>query len=170
MPAYMALGYETRDTHPIPAPNEHYSKLYVFKEKKGEKATHGPFVWGKNKDLYSKIERMRLLAERIWPLIRGKATDWLIPPDATGQNPILAWTQFGDPQYLFLINTSTNPSGSFGIVLPGKCKIVDLVFSTATTALDELKSPQDNGIHYRLAGFSAGEGRVYALKDVPNDL
>jgi hypothetical protein len=166
MPAYMALGFETRDSHPIPAPNEHYSKLYVFKEKKGEKATHGPFVWGKNKDLYTKIERMRLLADRIWPLIRGKATDWLIPPDATGENPVLAWTQAGDPQYLFLVNTSSNPSGSFGIVLPYKYKIIELVFSTITTSLEEFNPPKDNGIHIRFAGISAGEGRVYALKEV----
>lgn len=164
MPAYMALGYECRDTHQVPAPHEHYTKLYVYKERKGEKATHGPFVWGKNKNLYFTIDRIRLLAERIWPFIRSKRTDWLIPPDATGENPILAWTQSGEPHFLFIVNTSINPAGSFGVVLPDQRMIGEIIFSTVTTSLNEVEPPQWNGIHYRFSEIADGEGRVYTLK------
>ena len=33
MPSYMGLGFETRDRHDQPAPNEHYTKLFVFQER-----------------------------------------------------------------------------------------------------------------------------------------
>jgi hypothetical protein len=36
----MSLGYEQRDPHPVPAPNENYTKLYVFQLDEGPKATH----------------------------------------------------------------------------------------------------------------------------------
>lgn len=104
MPSYMGLGFECRDPHPVPAPNEHYSKLYVFQEQEGPKRTSGPFVWGQNQALYANIVRQKELSENIFPAIAGAATTWLIPPDPSGQRKVLVWTQASSPQFVFVAN------------------------------------------------------------------
>ncbi len=93
MPSYMGLGFECRDPHPTPAPNEHYSKLYVFQMPEGPKGTKGPFVWGKNRTLYYKISCQKILAEEIFSLIKDQPVQWLLPPDPSGERRVIAWTQ-----------------------------------------------------------------------------
>ncbi|MEM6700548.1 MAG: hypothetical protein AAF599_19240, partial [Bacteroidota bacterium] len=81
MPSYFGLGFELRDPHPEPAPNEYYTKLYVFQEKEGAKATRHPYVWGENGELFHHLSRIRKIAEGILPSIFGQAIKWLVPPD-----------------------------------------------------------------------------------------
>lgn len=104
MPSYMALGFECRDVHLTPAPNEHYTKLYVFKETQGPKATFGPFVWGKNAPLYHNLSRQKSLSEEIFDSIKDANTRWLLPPDHTGTGKVITWTQDSDARYIFAAN------------------------------------------------------------------
>ncbi len=104
MPAYMGLGFECRDPHPTPAPNEHYSKLYVFQMPEGPKGTQGPYVWGKNRGLYNKISRQKILAEEIFSLIKDQPVQWLLAPDPSGERRVIAWTQAEQPAFVFVAN------------------------------------------------------------------
>jgi hypothetical protein len=165
MPSYVALGFELRDAHPAPVENEWYTKLYVFHEEQGPKATQGPYRWGKNTALLAEITRQRLYAESVWKEIEGKATRWLIAPDATGANPILAWTQAGDARLVFVVNTTGSQAvGRF--LLPGsglKGKL-SLEFSTPgdqTETGDRLYAAPGG---WWMDGLAAGEGRSYRIE------
>jgi hypothetical protein len=104
MPSYMALGFEQRDAHPNPAPNENYTKLYVFQLSEGEKATHGKYQWGKNGELFSNISQIKKISDEISQTIDNQQIEWLIKPDITGQNKVIAWTQKENSQYIFVVN------------------------------------------------------------------
>jgi len=166
MPSYMGLGFETRDTHLKPAPNEHYTKLYVFHESEGSKTTHGPYTWGRNGMLFSNITRLRTYAEDIFPVIKACPTRWLIPPDACAYNKIVAWIQAENPEYVFIANTDiNNPSGKFGIPEPLGAKHPHSLRATFSTASDTLENEPlpFNGKHYIVGNMAAGEGRVYRI-------
>ena len=167
MPSYMGAGFETRDIHYAPAPNEHYTKLFVFHETAGPKATNGPYVWGRNGVLFSRVTRLRWFAERIWATIRGANCRWLILPDTTGDNPVLAWTQQPDPHYLFIVNTSPDRTiGRMGIpLIPQAAQTFELrlEFSTLDTQNSEDVCLTSNGKHYQLSSLLPGEGRVYRV-------
>lgn len=164
MPSYTSLGFEQRDRHAQPAPNEHYTKLFVFQERTGPKATLGPYVWGKNTALFDQITRLRLYLEKIWSIVNGRPVCWLIAPDACGANPLLAWTQADQPEYIFVANTSLEkPSEAFGLPAPkgsGPCK---LEFSTSPEIPAGDKNLACNGIYYPLANLAPAEGRVYKI-------
>lgn len=165
MPSYMALGFETRDLHFQPAPNEHYTKLFVFRER-GAKATHGPFVWGKNGRQYHVFTRLKLYLDRVWPLLRGRATRWLIPPDATGSATVIAWTQCGAaPDYLFVANTAIEREIT-GVALPAVAGNGDLrcEFSTADHLPADDIRVQVAGWRYRLQRLAPAEGRIYRIE------
>lgn len=108
MPSYMALGFEQRDLHPYPAPNEHYTKLYVFQFSEGEKATKGSYQWGQNGRLFSNLCVLKYISDKIYQAIENQAIEWLIEPDSTGKNKLIAWTQKDNPQYIFVVNLDTN--------------------------------------------------------------
>lgn len=168
MPSYMGLGFEIRDVHYAPAPNEHYSKLYVFQETEGPKATHGPYVWGKNGVLFSTITRMRCYADSIWPTIKDRTVRWLIPPDATAHNKVVAWTQEETPEFVFIANTDfSHPSGAFGLPFPADISpppSLEADFTTTHTPIPEKDyRPPFNGKHYIISHLTAGEGRVYRI-------
>ena len=91
MPSYTALNFACRDPHYIAAPNEQYTKLYVFHETDGPKATDGPFRFGRNGYLFYRISRIRLFAEEVLPDLRGATVRWLSPPDATAGRQHVAW-------------------------------------------------------------------------------
>ncbi|MEM9847740.1 MAG: hypothetical protein AAF847_07610, partial [Bacteroidota bacterium] len=99
MPSYVGLGFEVRDPHPVPAPNEHYTKLYVFQMQEGSKATRHPYVWGKNGELFHRISRLRTFVEAILPTIYGKSVQWLIAPSEKQK-----WVAWQVENYLFLAN------------------------------------------------------------------
>ncbi len=104
MPSYMGLGFEQRDPHPEPAPNEHYTKLYVFQLSEGEKATHGKYQWGQNGDLFQNLGIIKNISEKINQIIENQLVRWLIEPDLTAKNKVIAWTQVENPTYIFVVN------------------------------------------------------------------
>jgi hypothetical protein len=92
MPSYMGLGFECRDPHPEPAPNEHYTKLYVFQIEDGPKATRTPYQFGKNVELFHRLQQIHTAAEQILPRIKQQPVQWILPPDAIGHHQVIAWT------------------------------------------------------------------------------
>ena len=163
-PSYTGLGFETRDVHYEPAPNEHYTKLYVFQETGGPKATQGPYVWGRNGVLFGAITRMYRLSDAIWRFIAGQPTRWLIAPDATGENPIMAWTQLAAaPTHVFIVNTSaTKTLTQLAIPQLAPTARLSCVFSTHTSVL-EAAPLTFNGKQHQVPKLAAGEGRVYRV-------
>ncbi len=137
MPSYMGLGFECRDTHLWPAPNEHYTKLYVFQLSHGEKATSGPYQWGKNKALFDRFTQIRLWSEIIFPVIQNKKLIWL---QSFENQTFMAWTYEQTP-YIFVANLdlnqsvtnifsqkilfSTEKSNEKGILQGGECLILE---------------------------------------------
>lgn len=110
MPSYMGLGFECRDPHPEAAPNEHYTKMYVFHMPEGSKGTQGPFVWGKNRRLYARLVRQKHLSDDILPRIGLQKLRWIVPPESNGTSRLLAWTQAEAPEFLFVANLDTHNS------------------------------------------------------------
>jgi hypothetical protein len=170
MPSYMALGFETRDIHSQPAPNEHYTKLYVFHEARGPKATKGPYRWGRNGAQFRALTQLRLYAEAIWPQIAGQRIRWLIPPDATGEAKHMAWTQRDSSQaaFVFLANSDTHrPVHNFNLPqiprLPDGTKLA-FQFSTVRHPPEMDRVLTDAGCGYRIAKLEPGEGRVYQVE------
>jgi hypothetical protein len=160
MPSYMALGFEQRDTHLTPAPNEHYTKLYVFQLSEGEKATHGKYHWGQNGDLFRNISILKQISEKINPVIENQSIEWLIEPDLTGQKKIIAWKQKECQKYLFIVNLDidnvieTNEMNN--ILASTNAKPY---FSTHHT-----KAYQNNEqISFSSVSLSAGECRIYEI-------
>jgi len=164
MPSYMALGFESRDIHHERAPNEHYTKLYVFQESLGPKATHGPYVWGKNGALFHDVTCLRLFAEEIWPEIRQRPTRWLIAPDPTGEAKHLAWTQAGDhPGYVFVANIDGHEGvRNFNLPCVAPQTRLELVFSTHS-GNDEDQVLGLGETAYKVHYLAADEGRVYRV-------
>jgi hypothetical protein len=164
MPSYMGLGFEVRDRHDQPAPNEHYTKLYVFHERQGPKATRGPYLWGKNVSLFNQINRLRVYLDQNWSRLRGRPIRWLIAPDARGMSPLLAWTQAEEPEFVFLANTSPDhPSGGFGIPLAEAKAALKLAFSTALETHPSDQELTTNGVFFPVQNLRAAEGRVYRV-------
>jgi hypothetical protein len=110
MPSYMALGFEARNTHLTRGQNEEYSKLYVFQisdDTETDKVTHGPYIWGKNANQFGVINRLRIFAESIWNDIKNQPIKWIISPDSTGSQKLMAWTMANDSSYIFVVNWDT---------------------------------------------------------------
>jgi hypothetical protein len=169
MPSYMALGFETRDIHFQPADNEHYTKLYVFQETSGPKATSGPFRWGRNGAQFQTLTRIRLYAEAIWPQIAGRRIQWLIAPDATAASKHMAWTHWDGsrPAYVFLANSDTD-RGVCSFNLPrirGLAEGAKLAFefSTGRHLRNSDRMLSDMGYGYKVSELKPGEGRVYRV-------
>lgn len=130
LPSYTALGFELRDIHTEAAPNEYYTKLYVFQEREGPKATTGPYRFGRNGHLFHNLTRIRLFAEELLPQIRGCPVRWLRAPDPTGSDRFLAWTVepgggaakgTGPGALLFVANTDTEEAvENFNVPWPGQ--------------------------------------------------
>lgn len=162
MPSYVALGFETRDPHPEPAPNEYYTKLYVFQEKRGNKVTQGAYRWGRNAQLFANLQRIRLFYERIREDIADSTTRWLIPPDATGMNPVVAWTQMDiHPAFVFVVNTCPHcKAGRFGLPLSPAFRL-RLCFALPASSDEELVY---NGVHFVVPGLMPGEVRAYQVE------
>jgi hypothetical protein len=158
MPSYMALGFEQRDPHPTPAPNEHYTKLYVFQLSEGEKATHGKYQWGQNGELFGNLTALKCVSEKINREIENQKTKWLIEPDFNGEQKVIAWTQAENPTYIFIVNLSINQNSeneNLRDILTNKT----LLFST------EQKTDFSNNISIILpiAHLKEGECRIYQV-------
>jgi hypothetical protein len=170
MPSYTGLGFEVRDFHSAPVENEHYTKLFVFREK-GDSNIYPSkarfsreFIWGENQKLFKQLTALRVYAEGVLPSIEGTTTRWLIPPDASTHRGIAAWTQNGDSQYVFVVNYDIEKdSGYFGI--PALDSDMTLIEEHSTIGpppeLDHRLT--HNGFFHRLENLAPGEGRVYRV-------
>jgi hypothetical protein len=169
LPSYMALGFETRDVHYEPAPNEHYTKLFVFQITSGPKTTRGPYQWGRNGSLYSFISRFKLYLDTHWPKITERSTRWLIPPDATGGSGVIAWTLQGSPDYVYVVNTDLVHEAVRSAIPrlnePGEQENYTILceFSTSASSPETIERLTFNGKHYKLTRIAPGEGRVYRV-------
>jgi hypothetical protein len=174
LPSYVALGHEIRDVHLTPWPNEHYTKLFVFHEHGEEnvypsKARRGlRYLWGKNGSLFGAMTRLRLYADSIFPTIRSRPIRWLLPPDPRAYRFEIAWTQWSDPDYVFVANLHTQEhAGYFAIpaipdVEPGTR--LTLEFSTESDISEANRRPPWNGKHFRIESLEPEEARVYRLE------
>jgi hypothetical protein len=166
MPSYMSLGFRTRDTHHAPAPNEHYTKLYVFQISEGAKATDGNYIWGRNGSLYHRLLQIQIYTDKIWEIIKNKPVQWLIYPDAAGFGKVIAWTQADEPTHIFIANTdSENAIVNFAIP---RIKAIEnnrlkFDFSTRNSILEIDKYPFYNGRNYNVFRLEKGECRVYLV-------
>ena len=184
LPSYMALGFTVRDQHLAPAPNEHYSKLYVFHQRSGPSATHGPYVWGQNTRLFAALGQLRVLADERVAHLRAHPTRWLLPPDPTGTNQLLAWSQQDAPRWVFVCNLGRVALGRAdleqahaGTVLnPSVPRLPELgadqrlilehctpFAGTAQTIVPHDHRPIFNGQHHRLGCLMPGECRIYRV-------
>ncbi len=126
LPSYMALGFECRDPHTQPAPNEHYSKLYVFQLKDGPKGTQGPYHWGGNLQLHHNLVRQRQLAALLGDLDALGAFEWIYRPDSAGVRKFIAW-RLG--QHLFVVNLDTERANT-DIHMADLSRDFEILFST----------------------------------------
>ncbi|NRB46755.1 MAG: hypothetical protein HRU41_03715 [Saprospiraceae bacterium] len=167
MPSYMGLGFTCRDRHLFPAPNEHYTKLYVFEIKEGPKATKGPYHWGRNNQLFQKLNRIKLFAESIVKQIRNQTTYWLLPPDPTAGNKIIAWTQAAEPAFLFVCNLDTEQTRS-NIKIP-RVNQIPLSASAHLTFSSSERNPYlgqqlaSSRLWLQLPMLGAGECQCYSI-------
>ena len=164
MPTYMALGFQSRNVHYQPAPNEHYTKLYVFQIDKGSKATSGPYIWGKNGALYHRLTKLKLFADSIWNQIKHQSVQWLIYPDATGFNKVIAWTQKQNPNYIFIANLDTE-KGTENVAIPkiSSNLVSNLIFQFSTSDIIHVDLIF-NGKYYGGLNLEKGEGCVYQVQ------
>ncbi len=168
MPSYMGLGFECRDPHLSPAPNEHYTKLFVFRIGEGPKATHGDYVWGRNTALFQRLHRIHRMAESLLPDLADEDTRWLLPPDPTGHKPVVAWSFHGRPDLLCVANLRwEHPVGEVCFPPPVESASWKLLFSTDPEVPPHTLT--DNGLHLPLGGLRPGEGRVYGTSSWPLD-
>ena len=158
MPTYMSLGFEQRDPHPTPAPNEHYTKLYVFQLSEGPKATKTKFQWGKNGELFHNLTILRKISESVCPTLGNQSTRWLIEPDFAGQKKVIAWTQTENPTYLFIVNMDLENKSS-EVVLENTVELNKLenIYSTHPS-LDNIVISQSQ---INVGSLDAGECRIY---------
>jgi len=166
MPSYMGLGFRTRDTHFEPAPNEYYTKLFVFQISSGPKSTKGYYTWGKNGALYHRLLRIQYFAEAIWSDIKNRPVQWLIYPDATGYGKVIAWTHADHPKYVFIANLDTeNDIINFAIPMIKNMEntALQLEFSTIGNISESDKITKFNGRHYNVTSIKKGECRVYRI-------
>jgi hypothetical protein len=170
MPSYTGLGFEVRDVHWEPVENEHYTKLFVFRER-GEsnvypsKARHGSeFIWGENQQLFEHLSALRVYAEGVLASLEGTVTRWLIPPDATTQRGTASWTQHGDGRYVFVVNYDLEKnSGYFGIPSLEPEVVLFGEFSTVGPVPENDRRVEGNGFFHRLENLAPGEGRAYRI-------
>ena len=174
MPSYVGLGFEIRDVHDAPAANEHYTKLFVFKEAGAtnvypSKARLGDdYVWGENDRLFEKVTSIRLYAEQALAEIGRSTTRWLVPPDATTLRGTAVWTQAAEsgfsPTHVFVANYDLeSDSGYFGIPGLPEDWTLEFDFTTADDIDDRDRVLTSNGFFHRLENLGPGEGRAYRI-------
>ncbi|MFK7933701.1 MAG: hypothetical protein AB8G22_09330 [Saprospiraceae bacterium] len=167
MPSYMGLGFESRDVHLQPAPNEYYTKLYVFFLETGPKATRGKYIFGKNTALFSRLTRIKLLAETLLPQIEHQTVRWLLPPDSTGSHKVIAWTQTEQPQYVFVVNLDIE-NGVEQVKIPVRYfeeeATLKLLFSTENEDVSNKNAISiSNKYQFSINELAAGECQIFQV-------
>ncbi|MCC5947450.1 MAG: hypothetical protein JJT89_03250 [Nitriliruptoraceae bacterium] len=178
MPSYVGLGFEIRDVHHEPAPNEHYTKPFVFEETgdsnvfPSKARFSDTYVWGTNDALFARLTAIRTVAEDLLAEFGDEArTRWLLPPDATGLRGLVAWTQVpeslpvGARPHLCVVNYDLEAnSGYLGIpALPAAATLVPIFSTLGSDALDPTPVGH-NGYVHRLEDVAPGEGRIYVIE------
>ncbi len=179
LPSYIALGFELRDRHETPADNEYYTKLYVFHEESGPKATRGPYRFGSNVALYDRVVRIRRFAAQVLPQLLDDRADarphWLLAPDATAGTASIAWARPTEhATIVFVANTSTSRSVERLLVPlpptagPGADALAEALFSTAGEAGGRGTGPVPASARVgrgmmEVAALGPGEGRAYRV-------
>jgi hypothetical protein len=162
MPSYMGLGFEQRDPHPTPFPNEFYTKLYVFQLDKGHNATKGAYKWGNNLALFERINRIRQYSEEILDSIQNIENQWLILPNVENPNSVIAWSI---ADFLFVVNLDTiNIAKNIKIGTPqyrADFGTLKLQFSTFEETENDHKTVESIKNQVIIPELKAGEGRVY---------
>ena len=165
MPSYMALGFEQRDPHPTPFPNELYTKLYVFHLDKGKNATHGTYKWGWNLALFNRLDRIRRYSDTIYNALQLQPVEWLILPNSAKNPRVIAW-KVG--KFVFVVNLDTeNVAQNIKITPPQYKKAfgaLELGFSTVEETENNYKTIEFIKNQFILPELQAGEGRVYKHK------
>lgn len=163
MPSYAGLGFELRDPRLEPAPNEYYTKLYVFQLREGKNATRGPYRWGQNVGLFGRLTRLKQFADAVWATVQHQPVRWVLPPDATGHRHLVAWTQRENPRYLFVANLDPRRS-ALNAKVPGWAPglTATQVFSTHRESRNERLF--FNGKAFQLDEIAPGEGRAYQVE------
>ena len=120
LPLYFSLGFEQRDRHFERAPNEVYSKLYVFQETRGDKAVSGPFRWGENLELWREWNRLQLFAERLLSRLQPVAGGKEEAADPVIEGSVLRWQRTdGEGQlYTFVADFRQQPGEECPVTVP----------------------------------------------------
>jgi hypothetical protein len=174
----MALGFESRDVHDRPAANEFYSKLYVFRQSAGPNVTVGPYRWGHNDALLAAVTRIRAFSDEISADLASGSVRWLLPPDPTDSDAVIAWLIEGRTRWLCVANLDgRQASGQVGIpraAVPAAPEAWDLAFDVtepfadARSAADEARQAhpvssilRSNGPHWPMRAMPPGAGLVF---------
>jgi hypothetical protein len=103
LPSYNSLGFEMRDIHKTAANNEHYTKLYVFQYDQGPKATHGPYQFGENAQLWAEIQTINAVADRLFSVDIKLVTEVLSKENTS----LFTWQLTIDGiDYVAIVNTT----------------------------------------------------------------
>ena len=123
-PSYTGLGFECRDLHTAPAPNEHYTKLYVFRINEGDKATFGPYTFGQNVLLFNDLLSLKNMSESLLSELRSSSVTWL--EKIQDKANVIAWRCDAAPEYTFVVNLDLEKMNN----IPTFVKDDELWFST----------------------------------------
>lgn len=160
MPSYMGLGFEQRDVHHSPAPNEHYTKLYVFQLSEGDKATHSNYKWGQNGELFRNISILKNISDKLNQTIKNQAIQWLIQPDLTGVNKVIAWTQKENPEFIFAVNLDLENNDSKNNLISIENIASSKLYYSSQTHKDLMN---ENSVFLTSNFLEKGEYRIYKL-------
>jgi hypothetical protein len=170
MPSYTGLGFMVRDVHWEPVENERYTKLFVFREfgdsnVHPSKARFGErYVWGNNEQLFDRLTSLRVYADEVLAAIADSRTRWLVPPDATSHRGTAAWTQAGEPRYVFVVNYDLwSDSGYFGVPGLDPDVILREEFTTLGPPPEVDTVSTSNGFFHRIENLAPGEARAYRV-------
>ena len=94
LPSYWSLGFRQRELHLSPAPNEFYTKLYVFHYDRGPKATEGPYRWGNNRERWTACRRIDGFRQNM-QTAPSEDFVWLRRPERASPSRLVAW-QWGE--------------------------------------------------------------------------
>lgn len=164
MPSYMGLGFELRDPHPTPAPNEYYTKLYVFHLDEGKNATNGDYKWGKNRSLFNRLDRIRAVSDWLLPLVKNEKMVWWQLPTADTNHKIITWSA---GIWVFIAHLDTeNAANNIALPTPQYKSGTQLVLEFTTL---DWGTKTDNSLlvngdsQIQLEQIQAGEGRIYRV-------
>ncbi|CAH1002015.1 hypothetical protein LEM8419_02930 [Neolewinella maritima] len=156
LPLYYSLGFEQRDRHLSPAPNEVYTKLYVFQERNGPKSVTGPWQWGSNLELFTALQELHRFAAGSLAHMGGAAGAVHVQEDG-----VVYWQRpdtYGDAAYLFVVNFAAELR-SVRMSLVTRFTAAELLYAWPETVHHQLQIEED----VSLGDLGPGAIRCYRL-------